>query len=107
VAKSEDDESNLKCLAENIQELGSFEILGHRAALRTASKDRFPVIGRAGDAYITTAHGSHGIVSTLAGAHLLADFLRGGVLSLGKSTVKNLAPERFSERELRKTAKKA
>ena len=32
-----------------------------------------------------------------AGAHLLADLLRGGVCSLGKSTIKSLSPARFSD----------
>lgn len=105
--RAEDDEANLKNLAQNIPDLGAFEIIGARAALRTASRDRFPVIGAAGDFLVTTAHGSHGIASTLAGAHLLADILRGGVRSLGKSTLKNLSPLRFSERDRRKNAKKA
>ena len=104
---AEDDAANLENLARNVPGMGTFEITGQRAALRTASKDRFPIIGSAGNMLVTTAHGSHGIASTIAGAHLLADILRGGVRSLGKSTIKKLAPGRFSEREIRKTVKKA
>lgn len=106
-ALAEDDAANLKNLEEHIAGLGHFEIVGHRAALRTASQDRFPVIGAMDGRYFSTAHGSHGIASTLAGAHVIADMLRGGIRSLGKSTLKKLAPQRFEERELRKSAKKA
>jgi tRNA 5-methylaminomethyl-2-thiouridine biosynthesis bifunctional protein len=103
----EDDAANLENLAGNISSLGGLEITGHRAALRTASPDRFPLIGETNSRFISTAHGSHGIASTLAGAHLIADLLRNGVRSLGKSTIKSLSPSRFSERESRKGAKKA
>ncbi|PZQ45435.1 MAG: tRNA U-34 5-methylaminomethyl-2-thiouridine biosynthesis protein [Micavibrio aeruginosavorus] len=91
----EDDLSNLEKL-HAATGLSGFEISGHRAALRVASKDRFPVIGQL-DAgrYISTAHGSHGILSTLMGAHILADLLRGGPLSVGKSTLNALSLLRF------------
>ena len=105
-SSTEDDVANLQNLAENVEGLGEFEVIGHRASLRTASADRFPVVGAAGDVFVSTAHGSHGIVSTLAGAHLISDMLRGGVWSLGKSTAAALSPQRFAERELRKTSKK-
>jgi tRNA 5-methylaminomethyl-2-thiouridine biosynthesis bifunctional protein len=104
---AEDDAANLESLAKHVTGLGALEIIGHRAALRTASTDRFPVIGGTDGLLVSTAHGSHGIASTLAGAHLIADLLRGGVRSLGKSTIKSLSSLRFSERELRKSAKKS
>ena len=88
-------------LRANVPAIGAGDIIGGRAALRTASKDRFPVIGPAPngrDALISTAHGSHGIVSTLAGAHLLADILRVGIKSIGKSTIASLSPLRFEKR---------
>jgi len=91
-------------LTENVPAIGGdFKILDARASLRTSSHDRFPIIGPvAENQFITTAHGSHGIASTLAGAHLLADFLRGGVRSLGKDSVKALSPLRFSARAAKK-----
>ncbi len=94
----EDDQSNLESLASAVPDLKGLKITGHRAALRTSAKDRFPVIGPVGDVYVSTAHGSHGIVSTLAGAHLLADCLRGGPFSLGKSTIEALSSARFRKR---------
>lgn len=96
----EDHAQIMENLQANVPALGIGGITGGRAALRTASKDRFPVIGMApeGDSLVSTAHGSHGIVSTLAGAHLLADILRDGIRSLGKSTIAALSPTRFEKR---------
>lgn len=102
----EDDQSNLKKLAENLPGMTGFEVTGHRAALRVSANDRFPVIGQLSEnQFITTAHGSHGIACTLAGAHLLADFLRGGPFSLGKSMINALSPQRFKQREFRKSTR--
>ena len=77
---------------------------GGRAALRSSSKDRFPIIGALTEnVYVSTAHGSHGLVSTLAGAHLLADNITGGPRSLPRAAIAALAPDRFAKREARKT----
>lgn len=77
---------------------GAYEITGARAALRCAAKDRFPVIGFVQDGlYISTAHGSHGLVSSIAGAHLLADLLRGGIKSQSRATAALLSPSRFNK----------
>ncbi len=105
-AIDEDDQSNLSNLADNTSLYG-FEITGHRAALRTASTDRFPIIGDMDGMLVTAAHGSHGIASTLMGAHVLADYLRGGPFCLGKSTLNVLSPQRFEMREIRKSNKNA
>lgn len=99
-----DDSSNMARLNEAVPSLPAFEIIGHRAALRTSAKDRFPVIGAMPEngAYITTAHGSHGIIGSLLGAHILADYLRGGPFCVGKSTLNALSPARFLERAQRR-----
>lgn len=92
----EDDTDNLAKLSAQIPSLTGFSVVGGRASLRVASKDRFPVVGELGpEGLVCLAHGSHGIVSSIASAHLMADILRTGVRSLGKSTVKNLSPQRF------------
>ena len=100
---AEDDAENLQNLSQNVPALTDIVSNGGRASLRVASKDRFPVIGHLGESrYISTAHGSHGIVSSLAGAHAIADLLRGGPMSLGKSSLNALCPHRFKNREERK-----
>ncbi len=75
---------------------GDFHVLSARAGIRCASPDHRPMIGMLREGvYISLAHGSHGIVSSLAAAHLLADRLRGGVRSVSLETEKILSPGRF------------
>lgn len=76
-----------------------------RAALRCSSHDRFPVVGAVPGQpgfYVSTGHGSHGLVSCLAGAHLLADMIEENVFSLPEETVNLLSPQRFPERAARR-----
>lgn len=78
-----------------------FRVNGGRAALRCAAKDRFPVIGPVPESsglYVSTAHGSHGLVSTLAGAEYLADLIGQTPVSLSLSTQDALNPARFARR---------
>ena len=95
----EDDRENITLLQQYVQALhGDFEILGSRAALRTASKDHFPIAGRlAGHPpiYLSLAHGSHGIATSLGAAHLLADMILGRPLSQSRFSVNALAADRF------------
>jgi tRNA 5-methylaminomethyl-2-thiouridine biosynthesis bifunctional protein len=105
----QDDQSNLQQLAAAVPEITGLEVVGHRAALRVSSKDRFPIVGALDDArgrYVLTALGSHGIIASLLGAHILADYLRGGPFSVGKSTLNALCPMRFEMRENRRSSKK-
>lgn len=99
----QDDEDNVSKLKQHIKISPDLEIVGHRASLRTAARDRFPIIGavdEGGKVLVSTAHGSHGIVSSLAGAHLLADIIRGGPCSLSKSTIGFLRPQRFQKTKI-------
>lgn len=105
----DDDRSNLDKLTEVVPIIPPLSVTGHRAALRLSSKDRFPVIGSVPDSpcqYLSTAYGSHGIAGSLLGAHIIADFLRGGPFCVGKSTLNALAPVRFSARENRAKGQK-
>lgn len=77
-----------------------------RAGLRSSSKDRFPIIGEMPDyprIFLSLAHGSHGIVSSLLGAHILADYLRGGPMCLSQKSLYALSLKRFADRESKKT----
>ncbi|MCB1555694.1 MAG: bifunctional tRNA (5-methylaminomethyl-2-thiouridine)(34)-methyltransferase MnmD/FAD-dependent 5-carboxymethylaminomethyl-2-thiouridine(34) oxidoreductase MnmC [Alphaproteobacteria bacterium] len=102
----EDDRDNLRGLAGYAPALAEgAEIIGGQAGLRTASKDRFPVIGAVPDApglYVSTAHGSHGVITSLAGAALLADLIAETPLSQSAQTVRALSPDRFVVRNRRK-----
>lgn len=96
----EDNHSIFESLFQNIPSLkAEYKILGARASLRTSARDRFPVAGVLCEGtYVSTGHGSHGIASSLASAHLIADQIRGGIRSLGKSTIEALSPSRFLSR---------
>lgn len=93
----EDNLYNLRHMMEAVPSLtGDYQVGGSRAAMRCAAKDRFPVTGHVRDnIYVSTAHGSHGIVSSIASAHFLADQLRGGVQSQSCAPCGGLSPSRF------------
>ena len=100
----EDHKDNLARLRQYFPALADgMAVEGGRAALRTSSKDRFPVIGHiANNVYVSTAHGSHGIISALAAAHLIADMMTDAPRSLPRDTISALSPARFAAREDRK-----
>lgn len=90
---------------ENLEKLGCVvpflrritEITDHRAAVRTTSKDYFPIIGQVSDKiFLSTAHGSHGILSSLMGAELLADLIEKKTPCLNESVRLALSPYRFT-----------
>lgn len=101
------DEDNADILARLDDAVGVApgKIIAARAAMRCAAQDRFPVIGRVPDAqgvFVSIAHGSHGIISSLAGAHLIADMIEGSVQSMPQDSVNSLSPQRFLDRAARK-----
>jgi tRNA 5-methylaminomethyl-2-thiouridine biosynthesis bifunctional protein len=103
--REEDNVEILARLNESVPGLVPGEITGARAAMRCAAQDRFPVIGAVPDQtgmYVTTAHGSHGIISALAGAYLIADLMEGGVQSQPADTMTALSPQRFRDRAARR-----
>jgi len=89
---------------DNIQKLGGvmpdlvqgLEVVGQRASVRATSRDYFPVVGPVSDKlYVSAAHGSHGIVSSLMAAHLLSDMIVGRSFCLPSDVVRALSPRRF------------
>jgi len=94
----QDDAHNLEQLAAVQPELAAgAEVIGHRAAVRVAAKDVFPVVGPLDDrVYISGAHGSHGIISSIMAAAMLSEMLTGSVRCLPEETVAALSPHRFS-----------
>jgi tRNA 5-methylaminomethyl-2-thiouridine biosynthesis bifunctional protein len=69
-----DDADNIEKLTKNLPSLaGDFEVTAQRAAVRTTTPDHMPIFGRFGDIYVSTGHGSHGIISALYAAHRIAD----------------------------------
>ena len=93
----EDDQDNIEKLAAVALALAKdIEISGHCAAIRTASKDHFPVVGALGERlYVSTAHGSHGIISSLMAAQFLTEMIAGKPSTLPHGCIQRLLPARF------------
>ena len=73
-------------------------VIGGRASFRSAAKDRAPVIGSihgVENLYTSTAHGSHGILSSIMGAEFLTSKIMGDAHILPKSVERFLSPSRF------------
>lgn len=97
--RPEDDDDNINKLKSVAPELtDGLMVTGGRASFRCAAKDRTPVIGKIDgfeNLYISTAHGSHGILSSLIGAEFLSAKIVGGPDILPMSVEKALSPNRF------------
>lgn len=98
---------NLQKLKENLPALKDEDILIHegRAGMRAATNDRFPVVGAVPHhpgLYVSAAFGSHGLVASIIGAHLIADMISGRTPCLPKDTVYQLSPRRFLDRAAKK-----
>lgn len=95
----EDDLDNIQNFQNHVcGVLKDFKVIGNRASVRTTSKDHFPIIGPLPgieNVYISTAHGSHGIISSLAGAVLLTDYILQRPFSQSYATKELLKPNRF------------
>jgi tRNA 5-methylaminomethyl-2-thiouridine biosynthesis bifunctional protein len=97
VIKDEDDQKNIAAAKEMI---GGKEIIftDHWAQIRTASRDRFPIVGKLPNydqLYISGALGSHGIQFSLLHAEILACLLTGAPLPVGKDALQSLSVTRF------------
>ncbi len=93
----EDDADNLEKLGAAVPHfLQYFEVIASRASVRTTSRDYFPVVGRLSDkVYISTAHGSHGVLSSLMAGKVLGAMIEGRELPVSADVIKALSPDRF------------
>ncbi len=98
---------NIRRLKENIDGLAEedFVVSAGGVGMRAATNDRFPVAGAVpnhANVYVSAAYGSHGIIGSFTSAHVIADMMRGGALSLPEGAVRALSPYRFVERAAKK-----
>lgn len=113
----EDDDENLEKLYEVQPALkGKIGVVDHRAGLRVATQDHWPLVGAVPDykswisgkddfiegLYISAGHGSHGILSSLMAAYMIADDMNNAPLSVGIDSQKSLNAARFLARMRRK-----
>lgn len=94
-----------------------FETADAQAGIRAATHDYFPIAGAVPDyaawekgkdsvipgLYVSTGHGSHGLVSTLAAAHVIAGAILGTPPPLPESAAHALDPARFLRRARRRS----
>ena len=98
--RPEDNADNLRRMAAILPGRPEPEVRGERVGFRVAAGDHFPVIGEMPGAppglYISGAHGSYGVISSLAGAILLGDMLAQTPHSLSAASIRALSPARFA-----------
>lgn len=94
----EDNLSNIEKMVKNLPKFaGAYDICSARAGVRTTSKDHFPVVGALEEnLYISTAHGSHGILSSLLSAIILSESIISKQRALPQTIYASLSPSRFS-----------
>ena len=93
----QDNADNLAKLSEVAAELmQEMEVLGARAAVRTTVPDHFPVAGRLDEGrYVSTAHGSHGVISSLLAAEIIAAEIAGEESPVRRDVLDRLSADRF------------
>ncbi len=97
-----DDQENLEKLNEVLppnSHQTALQIGGGRAELRTASRDHVPAIGQINkNSYITTAHGSNGLLSSIMGAIILAEKISYNQITvMPQTSLDKLNPYRFKK----------
>jgi tRNA 5-methylaminomethyl-2-thiouridine biosynthesis bifunctional protein len=93
---AQDDADNLAKLVQHVPALVSLDVIGARAAIRTTAEDHFPVVGQVDEnLYVSTAHGSHGILSSLMAAEVLAAQILKKKPPLSEAVLQRLSPDRF------------
>ncbi len=113
----EDNDEIIGKLRESLPDAdGSIHAVDARAGLRTTANDHFPIAGTVPDLtswklgqdkdvpglYLTTAHGSHGIVSSIATATLVTDLLLGRSPGMAQPVIDQLNAARFLKRARKK-----
>jgi tRNA 5-methylaminomethyl-2-thiouridine biosynthesis bifunctional protein len=93
----EDDDDNIMKLVRVAPDLAEgLEVVGHRASVRATSPDHLPMIGHLRDnIYVSTAHGSHGIISSIAGAYVVANMILERPLPFSAAIIQKINPGRF------------
>jgi tRNA 5-methylaminomethyl-2-thiouridine biosynthesis bifunctional protein len=93
---AQDDHDNLAKLYSHVPDFSGLEVVGARAALRTTAPDHCPVVGKvAENLYVSTAHGSHGILSSWMAAEIIASMILNSESSVSQAVLKRVSPDRF------------
>lgn len=74
-------------------------------ATRVTTADRMPLIGKLGDVWVSTAHGSMGATSAHLGAAVVQSLMMGWAPPVTPEVLDVIAPERFARRAQKKLRK--
>lgn len=102
--EKEDDIDNLNKLnavLDTAYQIDKARIAESRAAVRTTTPDHMPAIGALSEnELISSGHGSHGLLSSVEAATMLAQVISyGEVLSLPPSTLRTISPKRLIQKD--------
>ncbi|NCT40560.1 MAG: FAD-dependent 5-carboxymethylaminomethyl-2-thiouridine(34) oxidoreductase MnmC [Alphaproteobacteria bacterium] len=94
---AQDDVDNLENLYAAIPAFDrDLDVIRSWAGVRCASRDHFPVVGQLRDgAYISSAHGSYGILSSIIAADVLVAMIDNKPQTLSHEVIAALCPSRF------------
>ncbi len=93
------DTENIQKLETAIESPLNFLNTENRASFRLKSRDYFPVVGKvyheSKSLFVSLAHGSHGIMSSLKAAKILLELIKGTKNNHNNHILKVLSPQRF------------
>jgi tRNA 5-methylaminomethyl-2-thiouridine biosynthesis bifunctional protein len=98
----EDNEDNItKLQAVCLSISDNLKVTGSRVGFRCSSKDRIPIIGSIDEfanLYVSTAHGSHGILSSIMAADYISSLIFRQPQILPQSVIDHISPKRFQKK---------
>lgn len=88
---------NIAALRENVPDCGDIHVTESWAQIRTASRDRFAMVGEIPEKniYVSGALGSHGIQFGLLHGEIIACMLTGAPMPIGRDALNALSVRRF------------
>lgn len=98
-----DDLEILSQLTKFLPQFDDMRVVGSWASLRVAANDRFPIVGKISgfsNLYISGAHGSHGLISSIQAAEAVVEDILGHPPSMPQSVLKMLSPQRFKRKKI-------
>lgn len=95
--KDSDDQDTLTKLSTALPSLkGPYQITAGRASVRTTAPDHRPIIGQLQpNLYVSTAHGSHGLLSSLMAAQIITAQITGQRPPVSQATLHAVSPHRM------------
>jgi tRNA 5-methylaminomethyl-2-thiouridine biosynthesis bifunctional protein len=92
-------EENLQQLQRIVPQLAQGQVVGGRSAIRATTPDRMPYVGAVDvGLYVSTGHGSRGLLSAPLAAEMIAGSIAGEIMPVTQAMVNAVNPMRFRQR---------